>query len=442
MAYTRHQRFVFSPWSLEGRVLLLPYRLESPGAIELTERIVFPADAPAPDANDATTRAAIDVLHLLAGVSYWKASTSPEVITSNLSDDAAALAQDVYTHGLAQFFHESQLDPSVAPAFRRGGTVPAPHPRPDGHRWLLMIGGGKDSAVSREILRDMDFDVDLLSVGASHWIRAQAAAMGDRHLVVHRLLDPQLAEMNAAGATNGHVPITAVLAAISWVMCLAGGYAGAIASNERSASVPSTHWRGLDVNHQWSKGIAFESAFQAVMRARSRPNPIWFSLLRPLSEVAIARRFADHERYFFATTSCNANFRQPGPQRDAPPRWCGVCPKCTFVYIVVGAFLSSDDRAKLFGSDFLVNAEIRVRDLAELEGPRPYECVGTPAELSAAIGLWRERGDWPASLAGVADALFARHPPTAALAEALTPSHDHCLPAGFYERLTDALDLT
>lgn len=439
MTYARHQRFVFSPWSLEGRALSLPYRLESPGAIELTERIVFPADLPAPDAGDPTTRAAIDVLHLLAGVSYWKASTPQEIVVSPIPDDVAALAQAVYRNGLAQFFHENQMDPAAAPAFRRGGTVPSPYHRPHGHRWLLMIGGGKDSAVSREILRDMDFDVDLLSIGAPHWIRAQAAAMGDRHLVVHRLLDPQLAQLNAAGASNGHVPVTAILAAISWVTCLAGGYAGAIASNERSASVPSTQWCGLDVNHQWSKGLEFESAFQTVLQARSRPNPLWFSLLRPLSEVAIARRFADHHRYLSATTSCNANFRQPGAH-EAPPRWCGTCPKCTFVYIVAGAFLSRDARAKMFGGDLLVDAEARVRELAELDGPRPYECIGTPSELSAAIGLWRERGDWPGSLDSVADALFARHPPAEALAEALTPSPVHGLPPGFFERLTEALD--
>ena len=79
---------------------------------------------------------------------------------------------------------------------------------------------------------------------------------------VTRRLDPTLFELNAAGALNGHVPITGILSMIVLACAIICGFDTIAMSNEHSASAPNIIADGLDVNHQWSKSFAFEQAFQ------------------------------------------------------------------------------------------------------------------------------------------------------------------------------------
>lgn len=63
-------------------------------------------------------------------------------------------------------------------------------------------------------------------------------------------------------------------------------------SNERSASCGSIIRSTGEVNHQWSKGWAFERAFGEYVEKRVAADLHYYSLLRPLSELAVARQFA------------------------------------------------------------------------------------------------------------------------------------------------------
>src|SRR3546814_18831981 len=92
-----------------------------------------------------------------------------------------------------------------------------------------------------------------------------------------------------------------------------------------------------EVNHQWSKGWAFERDFGAHVQREVAADLHYYSLLRPLSELAVARQFAKSDRYAAHFSSCNRNFHLLG----APPvgRWCGVCPQCPFVFLALAPLL-------------------------------------------------------------------------------------------------------
>ncbi len=77
-------------------------------------------------------------------------------------------------------------------------------------------------------------------------------------IVVRRRLDPGLAGLNASGALNGHVPITAIISLIAVVGSFLYGYDSIAMAVERSASEETVLVDGVPVNHQYSKSLEFE----------------------------------------------------------------------------------------------------------------------------------------------------------------------------------------
>src|SRR5699024_5724341 len=82
---------------------------------------------------------------------------------------------------------------------------------------LIPVGGGKDSALVASLVPEGTlFAVN--PVGAQQRL---ADALGRPLVPARRELDPQLRELNARGAPNGHVPVTAITSAISVIAALA-----------------------------------------------------------------------------------------------------------------------------------------------------------------------------------------------------------------------------
>lgn len=440
----RHAAFTFTHRLLAtgGRVIRLGYRLHggpSPD-VELEETLTLPESLHV-DSSEALDRA-LCALHLAAGVSYWKTSCPERIEMEDAppSDADARFFERLWRHGLGEFFFRNEMSPRDRVAFPRGTERPpveGPGGIEDGAP-LVLIGGGKDSAVSIELLREAGESPTLLCVGRHARILQAAAITGLPLLVVDRALSPRLFELNAQGALNGHVPITAILQLVGQVVALLGGFGAVVASNERSASFGNVVLDGCEINHQWSKGLAFERSLQAWSARHLVVGPSMFSLLRPFSELAIAREFARHDAWFDVVTSCNANFgisRRP----ERPPRWCGTCPKCVFVFAVTAPWLDDAARACLFGGDFLAD-ERNLPLLEELLGlarHKPFECVGTPDEMRAALWACHARG----LLRGATRVLFEERvlpfldDPKALLAGCLAPSDEHLIPARFQPAL-------
>jgi hypothetical protein len=388
---------------------------------------------------------ALRLLHLIAGVSYYKAAVPPQIVIEGEGIDAAtaALLTSIYENGLGEFAYRNGLQLRGKIAFPAGGTVGGPSgPKPSAEkpsglkallqgRALVAIGGGKDSLVSIEALRALGIEQAVAWVGSSPLIRACAERTGLPLLNITRTLSPRLFELNRQGALNGHIPVTAVNSAILALAALLHGHDQVVFSNERSASYGSLIPGTGEVNHQWSKGWDFERDFAAHLRGHVAADLRYYSLLRPFSELAVARQFARLDRYDQHFSSCNRNFHILG-ERPAQ-RWCGVCPKCHFVFLALAPFMPKPRLMGIFGRNLLDEPEQApgYDALLEFRDHKPFECVGEGRESRAAMDALADSPAWRE------DALVKRYireirpqlaPEERGLAPLLEASDDHGIP--------------
>ncbi len=271
---------------------------------------------------------------------------------------------------------------------------------------LVPIGGGKDSMVLIEALRHLD--PRLFAVNPHPLVYELAAEAGLELVVVRRRLDPGLASLHESGALNGHVPITAIVSLIAVVGAFVHGYDTVAMAVERSASEETMWVDGVPVNHQYSKSREFELLLAEVVRTTVAPELTYGSALRPYSELAIARAFAGLRRYHGTFCSCNSVFRQRAGTDD---RWCGHCPKCRFVGLMLAPYLGPDELTTVIGTDMFADPG-QVEGFAALmsDVDKPFECVGERRESAVALRLLAELPAWRdtvvvTTLAPVAEAL-------------------------------------
>ncbi|WP_112623893.1 hypothetical protein [Micromonospora saelicesensis] len=438
----RMDAFTFPSYSIDfatGEVLF-DYALTGPaGEQRFTEVITLPLPAEPPsDETVATLNRVLEVLHLVAGVSYYKAAApSRLVLPAPLGAATVDYVTAVYTRGLAEYAYRNQLPhvlelrPEV-PA----GTPESPRVYDDSDRRpLSAVGGGKDSIVSLEALRRAELDPVPFSVNPNHVIVAVNEASGLVPLAARRRIDPVLFDLNAAGALNGHIPVTAINSLIAVATAVLHGLGPVVMSNERSASDPNLVWNGHEINHQWSKGVEAEGLLRASLAEHAGLTDPYFSLLRSLSELHIARLFAEFTRYDDVVTSCNQAFKL----RDASERWCRDCPKCRFVFLAMAPFMPRERVTHIFGGDLLAD-ESQIpgyRELLGVDGHKPFECVGEVEESVVALGLLAEQDQWRD--APVIQALVDAVPETAwsavANSDVFTPGGPNHIPPTYAKAL-------
>lgn len=398
-AFDKHQittfRFVRCDFDAATGVASLVYAFDQ--GPELVETVTVPgAPFVLEGERAAAVQRALRLLHLIAGVSYYKAAVPAVVAIDGYAIDAetAALVESVYLHGLGEFAYRNGLDlhgrfklPATGAPAQAGTAGLREHA-------LVAIGGGKDSLVSIEALRTAGVAQTVTWIGGSQLIRTCAERTGLPTLNIGRTLAPELFELNRQGAWNGHIPVTAVNSAIMVFAALLAGVDQVVFSNERSASYGSQIPGTGEVNHQWSKGWAFERAFGEHVERHVASDLRYYSLLRPLSELAVARQFARNDRYDAHFSSCNRNFHIMGER--PVQRWCGVCPKCHFVFLALAPFMPKTRLVRIFGRNLLDDASQAggYDALLEFQDHKPFECVGEGRESRAALATLAARAEW------------------------------------------------
>jgi hypothetical protein len=431
-AYGRF-RFVARDLDARGRVSLR-YALDD--RVSFLEEFDLPLEREINAADRARVDPLLSLLHWVAGVSYFKTAAPPAVQceTGDPAPAAAALLEALYSEGLGEFAHVNGLPALPRPRFPRGAAAVAPGPPATGapERVLVPVGGGKDSAVALEIVRRSGAELALFSVGDAPPIARTVAVAGLPHLLARRRLDGGLADLNRAGALNGHIPVTAIVSCVALLTAALQGFDAVAMANERSASAGNLVWDGVEVNHQFSKCLRAELLLREAL-AEIAGAPALFSILRPASELAIARAFARMERYHAAFTSCNAIFRIDPSLRAAS--WCCECPKCRFVFLALAPFSEPAHLREIFGRDLLEEDE-QFEGFALLTaagGHKPFECVGEEQESIAAIRMLVADPRWSSHrvLARLVAEVLPRHPSSFGdPARVLALSDDHAVPAG------------
>lgn len=383
------------PPRVTGSTIELRYR--SRRGEETVDEFIEVIELPAPlDVPRAQCDPVLRLLSFAAALSYFKAFAPARIaVPSGLTDQERRFLAELTRNGLGEFAYVNDL-PEVFDTEISAPPLPASsassHGSAEPRRALVAVGGGKDSIVSIEALRSSGLDVELFSVNRYRPIEATAEVAGLPLRVARRRLDPRLFELNAAGAPNGHVPVTAVNSLIAVLTAMASGHDTVVFSNEASSSYGNVDWHGQTINHQWSKGIDFETLLRESLPAGA---PDYVSLLRPITELRIARAFAGHADYHSVFTSCNRAFKLQESDRTS---WCGDCPKCRFVFLILAPFLSRDALLAIFGGRDLFAEERQLEGFLELLGSagllKPFECVGEPDECRVALTSLRTHADW------------------------------------------------
>lgn len=366
------------------------YVFDIEGVLEFHPGWSFPKPVGVSIKGDLTFERLVFSLGMAEAVSYWKAACSPIMRVECGELDAAQIEwwKKLYFFGLGEFFYvngintdiESFVDIHSVGKFKCSSEIQRNVP----NGCLVPIGGGKDSALTLETLTRAGMKCRCYAINNRNSIRGtvEAAGLPENALIIaKRKFDRSLVDLNSKGYLNGHTPFSSIVAFSAEITAFLNGLKYIVLSNEDSANESTV--AGHAVNHQYSKSFEFEQDFHRYEEKYLGTGAYYFSFLRPLSEFQIAKMIVSHKKYLPVFRSCNLG------SKVSPDIWCGDCPKCLFVSLILSPFLSREELVNVFGKDMLDDPAME-EYFIELIGKsehKPFECVGSIDEVNLAVSL-------------------------------------------------------
>ena len=383
----------------DRQTVAFAYELRHDGEnFTFTETFTFPV----PLRDTPEQQRSLRALHLALGVSYYKTFLPSLIAHPYAMDETEAIFwNNAWRNGLGEFLYVNKL-----PADRITKFTPQ-----DGRQFvsktpaavkgaILGIGGGKDSIVAGELLKNMHVPVTGFVMATGEQLGQAgdvARAMEVPLHAVKRQLDLQVSELGKRpGAYRGHVPISLIFALVGTALALATDTEYVVVANEASASIPHTTWNDEAVNHQWSKSFEAEESIQQFIHKYVADHVTYFSAIRQLTSIAVAKLFAQLPQYFEVFTSDNSVFRVD-PSRRPSGRWNLESPKSLSSYVLLSPWMSDEDVRRTFTIDFLnePSLEALFLEMTGAEGHPPLDCVGTPEELTLSTNLLAQQQRYP-----------------------------------------------
>jgi hypothetical protein len=384
---SKYQNFIFKDYDFnkDSKELKLSYSYDDD--LEFSE--IYKFDFNFVDYDEAALTRTIELLFFMAGVSYYKMYLSPNILVNkgSIDDPLASFLSKTYENGLKEFLYVNKLDLNYKVNFPVNSTELNQINVSSNNGKLIGIGGGKDSLVSVELLRDLE-NTASWSLNHKAQLKPLIDNIGLSHFWVDRIIDPKVIELNKQDALNGHVPISAIISAASLITLVLSGYRDSVVSNENSANEPTMVIDETEVNHQYSKSLKYEKDLQEYLHSNFNDSLRYYSLLRPYSELRIAEIFSKigFEKYKASFSSCNRAFRH----NEDHMFWCGECPKCAFTFLALTPFIERSDLEELWpGKNLLLDPSLEVtyKQLLGIDGDKPLDCVGEIKESRSAMRL-------------------------------------------------------
>ena len=378
-------------YNLDESGISMTFDFSIDGLSEFHPTWYIPRINPVDEINTELIEDMVFSLGMVELVSYWKIACPPTVIIKDraLAPEQIGWWKKLYFNGLGEFYYTN----GISEEFEDFMTIncdstkptrsfaPMTTPKLTSNKKpsvMVPVGGGKDSVVSIELLKDKaDVNCYVINSRGATDSTVEVAELTDKTIYAKRTLDKNMLDLNAKGFLNGHTPFSALVAFSSIIAGYLNNLDYVALSNESSANESTV----LDsyVNHQYSKSFEFEADFRSYEKNYIGSGVFYFSFLRPLSELQIAMLFSRFKKYHGIFKSCNV-----GSKQDI---WCGHCPKCLFVYIILSPFLSLEELDAIFGKR-LFEDETLMEDCDKLCGilpEKPFECVGSRDEVNASI---------------------------------------------------------
>lgn len=339
-------------------------------------------------------------LGMIEILSYWKATCSPEILIEAGRPTNLQISwwHNLLIKGLGEFFYVNNIDFSAPDFVKISSTVQetnvftpsiAPHTSPPDNTYLIPVGGGKDSATVLGLFdqNNIPYSCFVLEPHSPSALEIINASHPQSTHTATRQIDPTLLLLNRQGYLNGHTPFSAYLAFVSSFVAWIFGQKNVVLSNENSANEGNVTFHNHIINHQYSKTFEFEKNFRQylsdhIFNTEKEPPVNYFSLLRPLYEIQIAKLFAGFPQYHSVFKSCNVGQKQN--------IWCHHCPKCLFVFTMLFPFIDEETLTTKIFDHNLFDDETLLPMMLELMGKteqKPFECVGTYEEVIQALQL-------------------------------------------------------
>lgn len=371
----------------------ISYEFSFPSLADFNPSWSFPKPENFSVSDDRTFEKLVFSLGMAEAVSYWKAVCSPEmhVECGELSPEQIQWWKKLYFNGLGEFFYVNGIEADFNDFINitaTGNFSGKDVKRPELSGCLIPIGGGKDSALTLQTLIDAGEKCLCYGINKRCSITETVTTAGlpeSSLITAKRNFDRSLIEYNKKGFLNGHTPFSSVVAFSAEITAYLHGLKYIVLSNESSANESTVI--GQNVNHQYSKSFEFEKDFHEYEEKYLKTGIYYFSFLRPLSEFQIAKMFSAHRKYLPVFRSCNLG------SKVSPDVWCGECPKCLFVNLILSPFLTDEELTTIFGRD-LLNDDSMSGYFIELIGKsehKPFECVGSVDEVNLAVSLAIQR---------------------------------------------------
>ncbi len=297
--------------------------------------------------------------------------------------------KDVFTAGFGEFYYKEKINFKKKDflLFHVLGkkTKPALFKGPLIDRDLLLTTGGKDSAVTMEILRNSEREIACLLLDPQKSAIQACQIAGVTSITLSRREDDKLSKLVGKKYFNAHTPWTVYLSLLSTVASAIYNYKNVIVSNEESANEGNAVFLGMPINHQYSKSIIYENDFREYLVHYLSLRTNFFSFLRPLQELQICKLFATMRQYHNTFRSCNVGMMAGD--------WCLNCAKCLSIYLTLYPFMGKKLHP-IFGERFLDKTELLplLCGLMNVKGKtKPFECVATIHEIKVAVFMCRQK---------------------------------------------------
>ncbi|MEG2351143.1 MAG: hypothetical protein RSA10_03080 [Bacilli bacterium] len=330
-------------------------------------------------------------------INYYKLVCSKRIIVRAgiLNDNQKHFFKKLIYNGLGEYLYKNNIKVSFGDlvSFENESDINYDYEVNESFNGnLILVGGGKDSIVTTELLKQYKNENDFFMLERNIYPKNKAgyesiytAGYTDDHIITFKVeLDPLMLELNKKGFLNGHVPFSSQLAFAAIIMAYLNNKKHVVLSNEASAN--ETNIIGSTVNHQYSKSIEFERDFRNYVMENITDKIEYFSLLRPWSEYQIVKYFVKRKKYLTIFRSCNR-----GTKKNV---WCSDCSKCLYVYIMLSPFLNEKELNNIFGQNMLEREDMQsVFDaLINDDVTKPFECVGSRDEINYALYLDIKKG--------------------------------------------------
>lgn len=386
-----YPEFIYENYDLEivDNNLKITFNFNIPNLTTFHPTTTIPLNNEKIDLNDSFLRNLIFHLGLIELVSYNKATCSPNIIirAGYIDEEQINWLKKLYYNGLGEFMYLNKINIDEDKLFNITCSAPQieiniPDVNTNGN--LIPIGGGKDSCVSLELLKNYKEDNLCFIINPKDITLecAKIAGYNEKQIIgITRTIHQNLLDLNKKGFLNGHTPFSSIVAFNSYIVAYIYKKKYITLSNENSANEPTVI--GTKINHQYSKSYEFENDFNNYTKKYFKIDITYFSLLRPLSEFQIGMLFSSYQKYHQTFKSCNVG------SKTKPWHWCCNCPKCLFVFIILSPFLYKEKLIEIFGEDLFTKEEL-LKTFLELLGYRetkPFECVGSYGEVRYAISL-------------------------------------------------------